>query len=85
MDADLQAAHKARIFHREQIISSEWCGCFYCLKIFKPDAITNWTDMKDGVGTTAFCPHCGIDSVIGSASGYPIELDFLRRMRRYWF
>jgi len=31
------------------------------------------------------CPECGIDSVIGSDSGYPITRDFLKRMCDYWF
>jgi hypothetical protein len=86
-DADLEYAHQACTNHRQQVLASERCGCFYCLKIFKPEARTEWTDthMEDGIGTTAFCPRCGIDAVIGSASGYPIELGFLRRMRRYWF
>jgi len=34
---------------------------------------------------TALCPRCGIDSVIGSASGYPITADFLLMMRKYYF
>jgi hypothetical protein len=34
---------------------------------------------------TALCPHCGIDSVISSASGYPITAAFLHRMHDYWF
>jgi hypothetical protein len=36
---------------------------------------------EQGVGQTALCPRCGIDAVIGSASGYPITQDFLQRMR----
>jgi len=28
---------------------------------------------------------CGIDSVIGSASGYPITTEFLESMNRRWF
>jgi len=35
---------------------------------------------------TALCPHCGIDSVIGSASGYPVsEPQFLKAMHDHWF
>jgi len=33
-----------------------------------PNEIQDWTDDGD----TALCPKCGIDSVIGSVSGYPI-------------
>ena len=31
------------------------------------------------------CPHCQIDSVIGSASGFPISKDFLTEMNEHWF
>ena len=60
---------------------SENCGCFYCGSIFEPSKITEWIDED----TTALCPSCGIDSVIGSASKFPITPDFLKRMQSYWF
>jgi len=31
------------------------------------------------------CPRCGIDSVLGSASGFSLSRDFLNRMHHYWF
>ncbi len=62
--------------------ASEWCGCFYCLAIFPPSAIEHWLQEGDG---TAVCPECQIDSVIGSASGYPITPQFLRQLRSHWF
>jgi hypothetical protein len=31
------------------------------------------------------CPKCGIDSVIGNRSGYPIDKAFLEAMRSHWF
>jgi acetone carboxylase gamma subunit len=36
-------------------------------------------------GRTAVCPRCGIDSVIGSAAGYPLTREFLSAMEQYWF
>jgi len=50
-----------------------------------PGDVAKWVDEQDGVGQTALCPKCGIDSVIGSSSGYPITQAFLSGMRRYWF
>ncbi|PQV65522.1 hypothetical protein B1R32_101264 [Abditibacterium utsteinense] len=83
---DLEAAHKHSSLHRAEILGSEICGCFYCRKIFAPDKIVEWIDeSKDGVGQTAMCPCCGIDSVIGSASGFPIASEFLSQMRWHWF
>jgi hypothetical protein len=79
------AAHKHCSRHRDEIISSEQCGCFYCLRIFSPGEIKEWVDEVDNVGATAICPHCEIDSVIGSRSGYPITREFLGAMKKHWF
>lgn len=82
---DILGAHTHSIDHRDSIAISETCGCFHCLATFSPDAIGEWIDVIDGVNVTALCPECGIDSVIGSASGYPIERVFLQLMRTHWF
>jgi len=67
-------------------MSSSWCGCFYCGSIFEPGAITEWIDDDaSGEGQTALCPRCGIDSVIGDASGFEISRAFMTRMKSYWF
>lgn len=63
------------------------CGCFYCLNIFNPAEIENWIigdNAADKLGT-AICPYCGIDSVIGESSGYPITKNFLAKMKNHWF
>lgn len=31
------------------------------------------------------CPYCGIDSVLGDQSGFPITKELLIRMRWHWF
>jgi len=85
-EPDLKEAHKHSANHRAEIQASEVCGCFYCRATFKPAEILEWVDEdRDGVGTTALCPRCGIDSVIGSASGISLDEELLRRMRKYWF
>jgi len=81
MDDDIKLAHKRSIGHLAEIRSSAMCGCFYCLETFPAARIAKWIDN----GQTALCPHCGIDSVIGDASGFPITLDFLSAMHRHWF
>jgi hypothetical protein len=91
--SELELAHKRSIRHRAEIEASELCGCFYCCAIYPPRAITAWTDwpedapdgMEDALGQTALCPKCGIDSVLGSASGFPITPAFLKRMNVRWF
>lgn len=78
-------AHKHIANHRPELERSSVCGCFHCLNVFTPDKIDEWTDELDGRGTTAICPKCGVDSVLGDASGFPIETEFLKSMRRVWF
>jgi hypothetical protein len=46
-----------------------------------PKEIEDWIEDE----ATALCPHCGIDSVIGSKSGYPITAEFLQKMKEHWF
>ena len=84
VEVDLLNAHTHSIGHRADLFRSERCGCFGCLAIFSADSIEEWVDDVDGVGVTALCPECAVDTVIGSASGYPIERWFLARMRDHW-
>ncbi|MDD5195178.1 MAG: cytoplasmic protein [Candidatus Omnitrophica bacterium] len=84
--AILEEAHKHSLKHREEILNSEMCGCFHCEAIFNPSEIKEWVDAdKNNLGQTALCPKCGIDSVIGSSSGYPIAKEFLGKMQKHWF
>jgi hypothetical protein len=74
-------AHKHGRRNREGLAGSAKCGCFYCLRTFAPQSIKDWTDD----GTTAICAHCGMDSVIGSGSGFQLSHRFLQPMNDRWF
>jgi hypothetical protein len=78
-------AHQHASHHREEVLTSAQCGCFYCGTIFPPGEIEDWTDEWEGIGQTALCPYCGIDSVISTGSSYPITSEFLAQMHAYWF
>jgi len=78
-------AHTHSSCHREEVLNSKHCGCFYCLAVSEPDEIEDWIDVENGIGQTALCPKCKIDSVIGSESGFPISKEFLSKMHAYWF
>ena len=75
------AAHQHSSEHLEELLSSESCSCFHCLEIYSPKEIVEWVDD----GQCAMCPKCGIDSVIGSRSGFPITKEFLSSMEKHWF
>lgn len=77
----VKRAHEYCFENKEQLLKSDKCGCFYCLKIFDPKLITEWCDN----GKTAFCPFCGIDSVIYDSKEYPVNETFLEAMQKFWF
>ena len=79
----LVVAHGFSINNKEMLKKVNKCGCFYCLNIFHPSEIEEWLDCD--IGYTALCPYCGIDSVIGESSGYPITKEFLKKMQDKWF
>ena len=81
MPTEICDAHAHCSKHRAEIMASEACGCFYCMEIFKPSEIEDWVDEEQ----TALCAKCGIDSVIGSRSGFPVTKEFLEQMNKYWF
>ena len=79
----LVEAHRFSSNNKEKLKKDDKCGCFYCLNIFSPSDIEEWLDCD--IGHTALCPYCGIDSVIGESSGYPITKEFLKKMQDKWF
>ena len=79
---DIVRAHEHRFDNAEEIGRSTTCGCFHCLAIFPPTVIEEWVEMGE---VTALCPECDVDSIIGSASWYPITKSFLAAMRKRWF
>jgi endogenous inhibitor of DNA gyrase (YacG/DUF329 family) len=81
MPEKIKNAHKHSSNHKSKLKTDNICGCFYCLSIFNPNKIETWLETEE----TALCPYCGIDSVIGESSGFPITRAFLKQMNKYWF
>jgi hypothetical protein len=80
-EQEYQKAHKHCRHNFEELRQSKLAGCFYCLRTFDPNTIKEWTDENYlDKPPTALCPHCEIDSVIGSASGYDLFPAFLKEM-----
>lgn len=86
---DLKAAHEHSSNNKEELSLSKVCGCFYCRTIFQfnlpVEGLLEWWPKKGKGMTTAKCPVCGIDSLIGDASGFPITPEFLEQMYERWF
>ena len=79
-EQQLREAHTHSAHHRHEIEQSQQCGCFSCCKIYPASEVQHYIDK----GETALCPHCGIDSVIGDASGIALTPDFLNTMCQRW-
>jgi hypothetical protein len=79
----LQIAHDHSTANRAELERSRECRCFYCLAIFAPAEIREW--IADEGGDTAVCPRCGVDSVIGSASGVSLSDSVFEEMQTRWF
>tara|TARA_Y100000034_G_C6899089_1_gene415206 strand:- start:779 stop:1051 length:273 start_codon:yes stop_codon:yes gene_type:complete len=77
----LKHAHGHSRNNKEEIEKSGWCGCFYCCETFPASDIDKWIKEE----TTALCPKCNIDSVIGDASKISLTEEFLLEMHKYWF
>ena len=79
--AAIVAAKAHSVRHRAEIEASTRCACFFCFRVFPSAEIKAWTD----VNTTALCPKCGVDAVIGDASGHSIAERSLRKMHEHYF
>ena len=86
--------------NRAEVERSDFCACFNCYARFHLSEIQLWSDSIDiddedpgrlrpdsdrFRGTTAICPRCRYDAVIGSGSGYDLTDAFLRALNNYWY
>ena len=78
---DIQKAHKVSSNHKDLIMKSKKCGCFYCIKTYSPKEIKEWVDDDN----TALCPHCEIDAVLPEHPSYTLNKEFLKEMSHHWF
>ena len=79
--APLIAAKVHASRHRLALEASTRCACFFCFRAFATSEIKAWIDAD----TTALCPGCGVDAVLGNASGPSISDGFLRKMHQHYF
>jgi len=79
--APLVAAKLQASRHRVALEASARCACFFCFRAFPTSEIKAWIDAD----TTALCPGCGVDAVLGDASGASISDGFLRKMHQHYF
>lgn len=76
----LRVYHKFSSNNLESLSVSLIAGCFHCLETYYPAQVKSWTDRN----STALCPYCGVDAVLGSAAA-PLSKTLLQDMHAYWF
>lgn len=87
-DELIKKAHQATFANEKQIMESDRCTCFYCGHTFNPriEQKLSWIEERPPLDKTLQCPMCGIDCMIGSASGFPIhDESFITQCTEAWF
>ncbi len=87
-DAYIKKAHQATFANEKQILASDSCTCFYCGHTFNPQTehTLYWITERHPQDKTLQCPMCGIDCMIGNASGFPIhDQSFISQCTENWF
>jgi hypothetical protein len=86
---DYSKIHRHCGWHENEVMKSEKCGCFSCLKIFPASDIVEWIDEPEtcprGEGRTAVCPNCGIDAVLPENAEYELSEGFIKDMGQEFF
>lgn len=77
----LSDAHKHTIHNHDEVQASEVCYCICCKTKFPASEVADYVDGR----STALCPHCDTDAVIGDASGITLDEEFLDTLHDQYF
>jgi hypothetical protein len=77
----LKQIHNHTFKNRSEIAKSVLCHCIYCKEASPSSHVDEWADE----GETALCPKCGVDSMVGDASGYEMTVPLLSALQDFWF
>ncbi len=81
----LLQTYKAHATDNEiEILRSHKCGCFFCRSVFDAREVSEWAS-ENGGGASAICPKCGMPTVIGDASGAPLDEALLDEMYKAFY
>lgn len=76
---DTYSAYDHANRNQAEILVSHNCACFGCYAVFPASNVVQWTD------STAWCPECeAFSTVIGDASGFMLDLNFLEAVHDHW-
>lgn len=82
-----QLAHAARHARGNDLSvkRSTHCACYCCEHQFDAKKVVEWTPEDRDGKINAICPNCGVDSVIGDASGIAINEPLLTALNERYF
>ena len=80
-DKRYEEIYKHSCRNHAELKQSLKCGCFSCGSIFDATEVEDYIDD----GETALCPYCGVDSVIGEASGTELNPILLNELNQMYF
>lgn len=80
---DLEKAHLHASNNEIEIVKSDKCACFFCRQVYSARKIQDW--INDERGISAICPECGIDAVVGDASGISLEKPILKALNLAYY
>ncbi len=66
-----------------EILKSETASCFFCRQTYSARKVNDW--ITDERGVTAICPECGMDAVVGDASGFALTHDDLKALNAAFY
>ena len=68
-------------FSKNELIGITKCGCFNCLKYFKPNEIMFGSENS----RIPQCPFCSVDSVLRDTPQHPLNDNLLKMMNHFYF
>lgn len=82
-----EEAHKKTFKNEEVILNSKLCVCAHCGYSFRPEDedLDFMAEIEGETIRTLYCPKCGVDAVLGSASGYPMTRRFFKGFSDHLF
>lgn len=66
-----------------EILQSHKCSCLFCRHTIDAREVQDWVSDENGV--SAICPECGMDTLIGDASGLTFTKEELREINMKYF
>lgn len=79
------AVRKHALENQPELLSSERCGCYYCLNIYSPKEIASYIHIYKSIFSTAVCPFCNHTTVLPEHEDYILDKTLLNNMKQHYF